>query len=96
MAFVVYFSKAQDQTNFLNISGVLFVVEVLFKIELNFLVLRHFKDSDFFENMILFLIKIAVTKDQVTTLTLRKKIKLMITTTLFLDQVIFYFLRSRR
>ena len=96
MAFVVYFSKAQDQTNFLNISGALFVVEVLFNIELNFLVSRHFKDSDFFENMILFLIKIAVTKDQVTTLTLRKKIKLMITTTLFLDQVIFYFLRSRR
>ena len=83
MAFVVHF---------LNISGALFeYIGTAFKIELNFLVSMHFKDSDFFENMILFLIKIAVTKDQVTTLTLRKKIKLTITTTLFLDQVIFYF-----
>ena len=67
------------------------MVEVLFKVEVDFLVSMHFKDSDFFENMILFLIKIAVTKDQVTTLTLRKNLKLKITTTLLLDQVIFYF-----
>ena len=101
---IYYFSKDGGETfldqgdflafvvHFLNISGALFeYIGTAFKIELNFLVSMHFKDSDFFENMILFLIKIAVTKDQVTTLTLRKKIKLTITTTLFLDQVIFYF-----